>query len=32
MANITDTFPVPWRIIDTGSAFRIEDSEKRALA
>lgn len=32
MTSITNTFPVPWRIIDTGSAYRIEDGDKRALA
>ena len=29
---LLDKFPSPWRIIDTGSSFRIEDANKRPIA
>lgn len=29
--KITDAAPTPWRIVDTGSAFRINDAEGRGL-
>jgi len=30
--RIADTFPTPWRIIDTGSAFKITDARGRPVA
>lgn len=29
--SITSAAPTPWKIIDTGSAFRINDAEGRGL-
>jgi hypothetical protein len=28
---LTDEIPAPWRITDTGSAFRIEDARGRGI-
>lgn len=30
--NLTDEIPVPWKITDTGSAFKIEDARGRSVA
>lgn len=30
--NLTDDIPAPWRITDTGSAFKIEDARGRSVA
>lgn len=32
MEKITDEIPVPWKITDTGSAFKISDARGRAVA
>jgi hypothetical protein len=30
--SLTDTFPTPWKIVDTGSAFKITDARGRPVA
>jgi hypothetical protein len=30
--SLTDTFPPPWKIVDTGSAFKITDARGRPVA
>ena len=30
--NLTDDIPAPWRITDTGSAFKIEDARGRPIS
>lgn len=30
--NLTDEIPVPWRVTDTGSAFKISDARGRGVA
>jgi hypothetical protein len=29
---LTDTFPTPWKIVDTGSAYKITDARGRPVA
>jgi hypothetical protein len=31
-ASLTDTFPTPWKITDTGSAYKITDARGRPIA
>jgi hypothetical protein len=30
--NLTDEIPVPWRVTDTGSAFKVSDARGRGVA
>lgn len=30
--NLTDKIPAPWKITDTGSAFKVADARDRSLA
>ena len=30
--NLTDDIPAPWRITDTGTAFKVEDARGRGVA
>lgn len=30
--NLTDEIPVPWKITDTGSAFKVADARGRGVA
>jgi hypothetical protein len=30
--SLTDTFPTPWKIVDTGSAFKVMDARGRPIA
>lgn len=30
--NLTDEIPPPWKITDTGSAFKVEDARGRSVA
>lgn len=32
MNQITDEIPVPWRVTDTGSAFKVSDARGRSVA